>query len=195
MTVVAQTRIPGKRLYRAEEIASAVERLAKAIGADSSGQPLLLLGVLKGALYLTVDLSRALAAVPDGPSEIIVGYVCVSSYEAGLESNGEPKVLMDPGVPVEGRNVVIVDDVADNGLTLETLRALVGVRRPASLRQCVLFEKPAAARSKVPLDYVGLPVPEAFVVGYGLDYQEDYRTLPYLASLKEPQRKPTVPFT
>ena len=195
MTVVAQTRIPGKRLYRAEEIASAVERLAKAIGADSSGQPLLLLGVLKGALY-SPSTSRGLSPQsPTDPVKSSWGTFAFPATEAGLESNGEPKVLMDPGVPVEGRNVVIVDDVADNGLTLETLRALVGVRRPASLRQCVLFEKPAAARSKVPLDYVGLPVPEAFVVGYGLDYQEDYRTLPYLASLKEPQRKPTVPFT
>ncbi|HEY1654145.1 MAG TPA: hypoxanthine phosphoribosyltransferase [Candidatus Tumulicola sp.] len=185
----------GERLYSPAEIASAVDRLAAAVGLDFAGKPLVLLGVLKGALYLTVDLARALAAIPDGPSEIAVEYVCVSSYGAGLESSGRPQVLLDRTAPIEGRNVLIVDDLADSGLTLEAVRALLERRRPARVRQCVLFEKTSARWTEVPLDYVGLPVPEAFVVGYGLDYQEEYRTLPYLASLKEPQRKPTVPLT
>jgi hypoxanthine phosphoribosyltransferase len=173
----------GRRVYGPEEISAAVERLAARIAADFGGQPLVLLGVLKGALYLTVDLARALAAVVDGPSEIMVDYVAVSSYGASTKSSGEVRLLLDATVPIEGRNVVIVDDVADNGLTLAFLRAFLVKRRPASLQACVLFEKRARRRVNVPLRYVGLPVPNTFVVGYGLDYQELYRNLPYLAEL------------
>ncbi|HEU5479228.1 MAG TPA: hypoxanthine phosphoribosyltransferase [Candidatus Tumulicola sp.] len=192
--------VPGRRLYSAGEIAAAVKRLAAAIAADWSGKPLVLLGVLKGALYFTVDLSRELAAIPDGPSEIIVEYVCVSSYEGGAESNGEPRILLDPAVPLEGRNILIVDDVADNGFTLDALGAFLKERGAAALGACVLFDKPARRQASVPLDYVGLTLPDAFAVGYGLDYQELYRTLPYLAELDAPgcppiqgHRKTTVP--
>jgi hypoxanthine phosphoribosyltransferase len=173
----------GRRLYGPLEISAAVERLAARIAADFAGQPLVLLGVLKGALYLTVDLARALAVVVDGPSEIMVDYVAVSSYRASTKSSGEPRLLLDATVPIEGRNVVIVDDVADNGLTLTFLQAFLMERHPASLQACVLFEKRVRRRVNVSLRYVGLPVPNAFVVGYGLDYQELYRNLPYLAEL------------
>lgn len=173
----------GRRLYGAGQIASAVERLAGEIARDSVGQPLVLLGVLKGALYLTVDLARVLAAIPNGPSEIFVEYVCVSSYGAAAEPRGKPRILLDASIPIEGRNVLIVDAIADHGLTLEALRAFLQERAPASLRPCVLFDKPARRRAAVRLDYVGLAVPDAFAVGYGLDYQELYRTLPFLAEL------------
>lgn len=173
----------GRRLYGAGQIASAVERLAGEIARDSVGQPLVLLGVLKGALYLTVDLARVLAAIPNGPSEIFVEYVCVSSYGAAAEPTGKPRILLDASIPLEGRNVLIVDAIADRGLTLEALRAFLQERAPASLRLCVLFDKPARRRAAVQLDYVGLAVPDAFAVGYGLDYQELYRTLPFLAEL------------
>ncbi|MEO6836632.1 MAG: hypoxanthine phosphoribosyltransferase [Candidatus Tumulicola sp.] len=173
----------GRRLYTAEQISAAIGRLAGAIAADYAGQPLLLLGVLKGALYLTVDLSRALAAVADGPSEIMVDYICVSRYGTSTESSGAPRLLLGASVPVEGQNVLLVDDIADNGLTLESLGAFIQKRRPASLRTCVLFDKPSRRRVEVPLHYAGLPLPDAFAVGYGLDYQELYRNLPYLAEL------------
>lgn len=176
----------GPCLYTAERIAATVTRMAEDIATAYAGQPLLLLGVLKGALYFTADLSRALARIPDGPSEIIVDYICVGSYGASSRSSGKIELIMDSAVPVEGRNVVIVEDIADNGLTLEFLRALLERRRPASLRTCVLFDKPSGRRVDVKLGYVGLPVPDAFVVGYGLDYQELYRNLPYLAELRPP---------
>jgi hypoxanthine phosphoribosyltransferase len=172
-----------KELVSAGQIAGTVARLAREIAADYAGKPLLLLGVLKGALYVTVDLARALAAIPDGPSEIMMDFICVSSYGAATESSGEVRLLMDAAVPVAGRNVLILDDVADGGLTLQALQALLQGRGPASLRSGVLFDKPARRVVDVALDYVGLPLPDAFVVGYGLDYQEKYRTLPYLAEL------------
>jgi hypoxanthine phosphoribosyltransferase len=172
-----------KQLFSPEEIAEAIERLARRIAADYSGKPLLLLGVLKGALYFTVDVARALAEIPDGPSEIVMDFVSVGSYGNATESSGDVRVLMDATVPVAGRNVLILDDVADAGLTLQALGALIGGRGPESLRTGVLFDKPARRIVPVSLDYVGLPLPNSFVVGYGLDYQEKYRTLPYVAEL------------
>jgi hypoxanthine phosphoribosyltransferase len=172
-----------RRIYGPEEISAAVTRLAERIADDYSGRPLLLLGVLKGALYLTVDLGRALAALPNGPSEIFIDFVSVSSYGMSDRSSGSVRLLMDAEVPLEGRNVLIVEDLADNGLTLSFLQAFLERRGLASLRTCVLFDKPARRKVEIPLHYVGLSSPDAFVVGYGLDYQELYRNLPYLAEL------------
>jgi hypoxanthine phosphoribosyltransferase len=174
----------GRQLHSAAEIQAAVLRLAAKIADDYRGQPLVLLGVLKGALYFTVDLSRALAERPAGPSEILVDYVCVVSYGRLGQSSGQVKLLLPESVPLEGRHVVIGDDIADNGLTLSFLGALLKERRPAGVRTCVLFNKPSRRQVDVPLDYVGLTVPDTFVVGYGLDYQERYRSLPYVAELK-----------
>jgi hypoxanthine phosphoribosyltransferase len=171
-------------LFTAEEIASTIRRLADEIARDYRRQPILLLGVLKGALYVAADLSRALSAVADGPSEIAVDYLCVSSYGNASRSSGEVRLLKDASEPLTGRNVLLVEDIIDNGLTLRYLRSLLGERRPASLRACVLFNKPYHRSVEVPVEYVGLTVPDAFVVGYGLDYQELFRNLPYLAQLR-----------
>ncbi len=171
-------------LYTREEIAQAIDRLAGQIAADHRGQPLTLLGVLKGALYVVSDLARAVAAVPDGPSEIVLDYICVSSYGNSTRSSGEVRMLKDTSRPVTGGHVVIVEDIVDNGLTLQYLRSLLAERKPASLRSCVLFDKPYHRRVDVPVEYVGLQSPDEFVVGYGLDYQELFRNLPYLAQLR-----------
>ncbi len=173
----------GRQLYGPNEIADAVERLARAMAADYRNRPLVLLGVLKGSLYFTVDLSRALAAI-GGPSEIFVDYVCVVSYGSLGQARGQVRLLLDQSTSVEGRHVVIVEDLADNGLTLDFLRTRLKEQRPASLSTCVLFNKPSRRALAITLDYVGLTVPDTFVVGYGLDYQERYRSLPYLAELK-----------
>lgn len=177
-------------LYSAAAIAATVARLAAEITADHAGQPLVLLGVLKGALYLTVDLARALAGTMGGPSEIVVDYLCAASYGSSTRSSGQVRLLLDAAVPVTGRNVVLVEDIVDEGLTLQYLQALLKARGPARLRTCVLFDKPARRKVEVGLDYVGLPAPDAFVVGYGLDYQELYRNLPYLAELRSPIATP-----
>ncbi|MDQ2865824.1 MAG: hypoxanthine phosphoribosyltransferase [Candidatus Eremiobacteraeota bacterium] len=173
-----------KQIFSAGEIQAAIGDLAYRIAADHRGQPLLLLGVLKGALYVVCDLARALAALPDGPSEIIVDYICVSSYGNRSRSSGEVRVLKDASERITGRAVVIVEDIIDNGLTLAYLRTLLEDRHPATLRSCVLFDKPYNRRVDVPVEYVGLECPDHFVVGYGLDYQELFRNLPYLAQLR-----------
>jgi hypoxanthine phosphoribosyltransferase len=173
-----------RELFGADQIAHTIERLAGEIVRDYRRKPLTLVGVLKGALYVTTDLARAISGLPDGPSEIAIDYLCVSSYGNAARSSGEVRLLKDITEPVAGANVVIVEDIIDNGLTLEYLRALLGERKPASLRACVLFDKPYHRMVEVPLEYVGLQVPDAFVVGYGLDYQELFRNLPYLAQLR-----------
>lgn len=172
-----------REIYSPQQIAEAVRVLAKSIAADYRGKPLILLGVLKGALYLTVDLARALSAIPDGPSDIVMDFVSVTSYGNETDSSGNIRLLMDATVPVAGRNVLVVDGIADRGITLHALRALLQERAPESLRTAVLFDKLGRRSVDLAADYVGLPLPNAFVVGYGLDYQENYRTLPYLAEL------------
>ncbi len=177
----------GRRIFTAEAIAVAIERLAAQIAADYRRQPLVLLGVLKGALCLTADLARALARSTDGPSEILVDYVFVQRYGASGTSGGGTRLEADASLPLGGTNLLIVDGIVDQGLTLEYLRALLAERRPATLRSCVLFDKPARRVADSPVEYLGLAVPNAFAIGYGLDYKEWYRNLPYLAELREDQ--------
>jgi hypoxanthine phosphoribosyltransferase len=172
-----------KRLFSKVEIAAAVSRLATEIATDYAGQPLLVLGVLKGALYVTADLVRALSRVPGGPS-IELDFLVVSSYGNQTRSSGEVRLLKDLQTNIQGKNVLVVEDIVDNGLTLEYLQSLLNGRQPASLRSCVLFDKPYNRQVDVPIDYVGLVAPNEFVVGYGLDYGESYRNLPYLAQLR-----------
>lgn len=183
-----ESRAPGRLIYTPGEIADAVGKLALRIAWDYRRKPLVLLGVLKGALYLTVDLARAIAQIADGPSEIVVDYLCVGSYGMSDRSDGQVRLLMDASVQVTNRDVVLVDDIADKGYTLGFLQTLLKERAPASLRTCVLFDKPSARVVEVPLEYVGLPAPDAFVVGYGLDYQERFRSLPYVAAI-DPKTK------
>ena len=171
-------------VYSAQEIAHAIEGLAQAIGRDHARQPLVLIGVLKGAQCLTADLTRALIRLPDGPSPITIDFAGVSSYGASLRSSGEVRVERDIEVNIRGQNVVIVEDIIENGLTLLHLQRLCRSRQPKSLRSCVLLNKPYNRRADVTVHYVGLTVPDAFIVGYGLDYQEKYRNLPYLAKLR-----------
>jgi hypoxanthine phosphoribosyltransferase len=175
----------GRRIYSVQEVAASVERLAGAIAADFRRQPLVLLGVLKGALCLTADLARALAGQADGPSEILVDHIFVQRYGSAGKTGGAARLEADASLPLEGANLVIVDDIVDKGLTLAFLRALLAERRPATLRSCVLFSKAVRREVDVPIEYLGLQIPDAFVIGYGLDYKECYRNLPYLAELQE----------
>ena len=172
-------------LFDERQIAQALDRMASQIARDFRGQPLLVLGVLKGALFVTADLVRAISAVPDGPSAIELDFLVVSSYGNSTRSSGEVRLLKDTAANIAGRNVLVVEDIIDNGLTLQYLRALLGGREPATLRTCVLFDKPYHRLVDVPVDYIGLTAPDEFVVGYGLDYRESYRNLPFLAQLRE----------
>jgi len=137
--------------------------------------------VLKGALYATVDLARALSRVPGGPRDLEVDFLAVSSYGNADRSSGEVGLLKDTSDSIAGKTVLLIEDIVDGGLTLQYLQSLLNGRGPANLRTCVLFDKPYARRAGVSIEYIGLQAPDAFVVGYGLDYQERYRNLPYLA--------------
>jgi hypoxanthine phosphoribosyltransferase len=167
--------------FDAATIATAVERLAREIAHDLPGEPVVLIGVLKGALFFTADLARALPAKTDAR----IDFIAVSSYGNATRSSGEVRLLKDTSESVEGKHVVIVEDIVDNGLTLRYLQELLGHRRPASLRSCVLLDKPYRRQVDVKVDYMGLTAPDTFIVGYGLDYQEKYRNLPYLARLHD----------
>ena len=180
----AQTAI-GRVLHSAVEIQAAVGRLAASIARDYRRQPLLLLGVLKGALCFTADLARAVSQAADGPSEIMVEYVFVERYGKSGSSGRPPSLGADFAVPVAGANVLVLDDIADNGRTLAFVKSFLEERRPATLRTCALVDRPARREVEVTLDYVGFTIPDVFAIGYGLDYKEQYRNLPYLAELRE----------
>jgi len=167
-------------VFTADEIATATARLAEVIAHDYASEPVLLVGVLKGALFFTADLARAL---PDA-LDISIDFLAVTSYGNSDRSSGEVRLLKDMSEGAEGKHVLIVEDIVDNGLTLSYLQDLIGRRHPASLRSCVLLDKPYRRRVDVKVDYLGLTCPDTFIVGYGLDYQEKYRNLPYLARLE-----------
>jgi hypoxanthine phosphoribosyltransferase len=171
-------------VFSEAEIGAAVGRMAAAIARDYAGRDLLLLGVLKGAIFVTADLARAVDRIPGGPATIALDFLAVSSYGNSHRSSGEVRLVQDTSHSIEGRHVLIVEDIVDNGLTLSYLLTLLGSRAPATLKTAALLDKPHRRHVAVPLDYVGLSCPDAFVVGYGLDYQERYRTLPYLAKLR-----------
>jgi hypoxanthine phosphoribosyltransferase len=171
-------------LFDEAEIASAIAAIAAQIARDHVGQDVLLLGILKGAVHVLSDLARALDGIRPGPSRLYLDVMSVSSYGNASRSSGEVRLIQDTTHAVEGRRVVIVEDIIDNGHTLHYLLALLSARRPASLQSAVLLDKPYRRTADVQADYVGLTCPDEFIVGYGLDYQERYRTLPYIAKLR-----------
>ncbi len=176
-------------IFTAEEIAAAIDRMAHEIARDYANKKLLLIAILKGAMYVVTDLSRALARLEPGPL-CTLDFMAVSSYGNNTRSSGEVRLLKDTSESVEGRDILIVEDIVDNGLTLNYLQGLLRSRAPNSLRTAVLLDKPYRRLADVALDYVGLVSPDAFVVGYGLDYQEKYRTLPFVANLILPPGEP-----
>jgi hypoxanthine phosphoribosyltransferase len=171
-------------VFSPAEIAAAIRRMAEAIARDYLGKTVVLLGVLKGALFVTADLARTLDAISAGALEVRLDFLAVSSYGNAHRSSGEVRLIQDTSHSIEGKHVLIVEDIIDNGLTLKYLMTLLGGRAPGSLRVAVLLDKPYNRRVDVRVDYVGMTCPDAFVVGYGLDYQERYRTLPYVAKLR-----------
>ncbi len=171
-------------LFSEAEIAAAIRSLAEQIARDHVGEDVLLLGILKGAVHVLSDLARALDGIQPGPARVYLDLMAVSSYGNASRSSGEVRLIQDTTHAIEGRRVVIVEDIIDNGLTLSYLNALLSARKPLSLRSAVLLDKPYRRIANVKADYVGLTCPDEFIVGYGLDYQERYRTLPYIAKLR-----------
>jgi len=159
-------------------IRAKVAELAARISNDYEGRDVLLVGILKGGVVLMADLSRALTV----PHEI--DFMAVSSYGATTETSGVVRLLKDLDLDIQDRHVILVEDIIDSGLTLEYLVETLRPRRPASLEVCVLLTKPEMLKIDLKVKYKGFDIPPAFVVGYGLDYAERYRNLPYVATLK-----------
>jgi hypoxanthine phosphoribosyltransferase len=154
-----------------------IGELGESISADYAGRDLLLIGVLKGAVFFMADLMRRLTV----PCEI--DFMAISSYGASTDSSGVVRILKDLDINIEGRDVLVVEDIIDSGLTLSYLIRNLEAREPATLEICALMTKPARREIDVPVRYVGFEIPNRFVIGYGLDFAERYRNLPYVGVL------------
>ncbi|MEG1141870.1 MAG: hypoxanthine phosphoribosyltransferase [Clostridia bacterium] len=162
-----------------EELAQKVSELAKQIEKDFEGQPLLVVGILKGASVFVSDLIRKINL------DVNIDFMSVSSYGNSTESSGTVKILKDLDVDIEGRNVLIVEDIIDSGLTLSNLVAALQTRNPKELKICTLLDKPQRRTANIPVDYVGFVIEDKFIVGYGIDWAEKYRNLPYIGVVGE----------
>jgi hypoxanthine phosphoribosyltransferase len=170
----------GEVLVTAEELQKRVAELGRQITSDYEAappRPLLLVGVLKGAVFFLSDLMRYIE-VP-----VEVDFMAVASYGSATDSSGVVRILKDLDASIEGRDVLIVEDIVDSGLTLQYLLRNLGSRNPASLEVCALLTKPERRKVDLPTRYVGFEIPDRFVVGYGLDYAERHRNLPFVAVL------------
>ena len=166
-----------KVLLSQEQISTRLAEMAADIDRDYDGRELLLVGVLKGAVMVMADLARAIG------SHLEMDWMAVSSYGSGTKSSGVVRILKDLDRDITGRHVLIVEDIIDSGLTLSWLMANLSSRGPASVEVCTLLRKPDAAQVDVPVRYVGFDIPNEFVVGYGLDYDERYRNMPFVGTL------------
>ena len=165
-------------LYSEEQLRQRVKELGAQITADYAGKEPVLASVLRGSYIFMADLTRAI----DLP--VTVDFMAVSSYGAGTKSSGQVEIKKDLSDSIEGRDLIIVEDILDSGNTLFYLMEILKARKPASIRICTLMDKPDRRTQPIVADYVGFTIPDAFVVGYGLDYAEKYRNLPYVGILK-----------
>jgi hypoxanthine phosphoribosyltransferase len=169
----------GEILVQPDELAHRVKELAEQISADYAGKNVLLIGVLKGAVFFLADLMRQLDV------DCEVDFMAVSSYGSSTDSSGVVRILKDLDSAIEDRHVLIVEDIVDSGLTLSYLFRMLRGRKPASLEVCALLTKPDRREVDMPIRYVGFEIPNRFAIGYGLDHAERYRNLPYVAVLDE----------
>lgn len=167
----------GKILIDETSLKARIGALSAEISRDYEGRDLLLVGVLKGAVFFMADLMRGL----DVPCEI--DFMAISSYGAATDSSGVVRILKDLDINISGRDVLVVEDIIDSGLTLSYLMRSLRARKPATLEICALLTKPERREVEVPVRYVGFEIPNEFVIGYGLDFAERYRNLPYVAVL------------
>jgi hypoxanthine phosphoribosyltransferase len=167
----------GKTLISEAEIKRRVKELAGEINRDYKGREPTLVNILKGGIIFLTDLMRELAVLHD------IDFMSVSSYNGGTGTSGVVRILADLSRNIEGKDVIIIEDIVDSGLTLDYIRHILLARHPRSLKICTLLDKRTKRTVEVPIDYVGFVIPNEFVIGYGLDYEEKYRNLPYVAEL------------
>lgn len=171
--------MPLEPLLSKQQIQDKIRELAGTLAEDYGEEEVLMVAVLKGSVFFLTDLSRHLGL------NFTLDFVQVSSYGNGQSTSGVVQIVKDLDINIEGRHVLIVEDIVDTGLTLKHLRELLGTRHPKSLKVVSLLTKPDARTAHAPIEYVGFEIPNRFVVGYGLDYAERYRNLPYIAVLRE----------
>ena len=179
MTQTELEHAVGEILIEADALQARIGELGAEISADYAGRDLLLVGVLKGAVFFMADLMRELAI----PCEI--DFMAISSYGASTDSSGVVRILKDLDINIEDRHVLVVEDIIDSGLTLSYLVRNLESREPASLEVCALMTKPERREIDVDVRYVGFEIPNRFVIGYGLDFAERYRNLPYVGVLHD----------
>lgn len=165
-------------LYTEEQLRDRVQEVGRQIAADYAGREPLLISVLRGSYIFMADLTRAIDL------NVTVDFMAVSSYGAGTTSSGQVEIKKDLSDSIEGKDLIIVEDILDSGNTLYYLMDVLRARKPASIRICALMDKPERRTKPITADYVGFTIPDAFIVGYGLDYAEKYRNLPYVGVLK-----------
>jgi hypoxanthine phosphoribosyltransferase len=168
----------GETLVESHALEARVRELGEEISREYAGRDLLLVGILKGAVFFLSDLMRALTV----PCE--VDFMAVASYGSSTDSSGVVRILKDLDAPIEGRDVLIVEDIVDSGLTLSYLFRMLTGRNPATLEVCALLTKPERREVDLPIRYVGFEIPNRFAIGYGLDHAERFRNLPYVAVLE-----------
>jgi len=179
---VSQTEVEqgvGQVLIDEDTLQSKIRELGREISDDYAGRDLLLIGVLKGAVFFMADLMRQLNVTCE------VDFMAISSYGGATDSSGVVRILKDLDINIEGRDVLVVEDIIDSGLTLSYLMRNLEAREPASLEICALLTKPGRREIDVAVRYVGFEIPNRFVIGYGLDFAERYRNLPYVAVLRD----------
>lgn len=168
-----------KILLTSEEISEKIAEIAAQITSDYEGQEVLMVGILRGAVLFFAELVQKINL------DLRMDFMAVSSYGASMTTSGEIKIIKDLSQPIEGLNVIIVEDIIDTGHTLKNLLKLLSTRNPKSLKVCSLLDKPERREVSIEGDYVGFKIPNEFVVGYGLDYKEKYRNLPDVCILKQ----------
>jgi hypoxanthine phosphoribosyltransferase len=169
----------GEVLIGEDELQARIRSLGAEISVDYQGRELLLVGVLKGAVFFMADLMRSISVACE------IDFMAISSYGAATDSSGVVRILKDLDINIEGRHVLVVEDIIDSGLTLSYLLRNLESREPASLEICALLTKPDRREVDVPVRYIGFEIPNRFVIGYGLDFAERYRNLPYVGVLRD----------
>ncbi len=168
----------GEVLYTEEQMKKRIREIGVQISADYQGKDLVIIVILRGAVVFLADLTRAMDV------NATIDFIVVTRYGYS-DRPGQLKILKDLDYPIEGKHIIIVEDIVDEGLTLYYLKEALLLRKPASLRICALFDKPARRKVNVDPDYIGFSIPDRFIIGYGLDYKQKFRNLPYIAVMRD----------
>lgn len=176
-------RLFGRPIVTQEQMRTRIREMGRQISADYAGKDLVLVGILKGAYAFYADLARAIR-IP-----VRVDFIVVTSYGSGVKTSGKVKQITELTEEIKGKDVLLVEDIVDSGLTVRYLMKSLAKKKPRSLKVCTLLSKPDRRVVDVDIDYVGFKIPNRYVVGYGLDYRQKYRNLPYLAVLDRPDEQ------